>query len=256
MTRFVQAPNLPKSKVKAGIISGENIKIIKLLESYGVTPIFTQKNVNIDNNISNHADINIHHLGNNKFLTDSTQNSPIQILKKIHADVIESKEAVSGEYPFDCRLNFARIGDKLIGKAEICDQLLKEYCNANQIELINVHQGYSKCSVCIVNERSIITDDQAIKKAADAAGIDCLIVSKGDIRLNGYRYGFIGGASTLIDKNKLLFFGNLKAHTDYQDIIRFCQKYECDVVFDESFELTDVGGMIPVLEEVGDRKPD
>lgn len=252
MIRFVQVPNLPKGKVKAGIISNENAKIIKLLESYGVRPIFTQKNVDIDNVISNHADINIHHLGNNKFITDSSQHSPIQILEQMRAEIIKPQEAVSGEYPSDCRLNFARIGNKLIGKADICDRNLKAYCDANQIDLINAHQGYSKCSVCVVNKQSIITDDHSIKKAADAAGIDCLLISKGDIRLNGYRYGFIGGASTLIDKNKLLFFGNLKAHTDYQDIIRFCHKHDCDVAYDESFELTDVGGMIPVLEDSND----
>ena len=248
MIRFVQVPNLPQGKVKAGIISGKNKKIIELLEVYGVSPIFTQTNVNIDNNIASHADINIHHFENNIFLVDSCQKQLIKDLKKLHADILTVQESVYGKYPFDCRLNFARIGNVLIGKSGVCDNHLKEYCEANGIDIINVNQGYCKCSTCIVNESSIITDDPSIKKAADAAGIDSLFISKGDIRLNGYHYGFIGGASTLIDKNKLLFFGNLKAHTDYQNIIRFCHKHDCDIVFDESFELTDVGGMIPVLE--------
>ena len=254
MTRFIRLPNLPENRVKKGIISGENENVIRLLESYAIEPIFTQPNFKIDKFISNHADINIHYLGNGQFIADSSQGSVISVLKRLDANIFMSEEPVSGKYPFDCCLNFARVGNILFGKSDVCCNRLKKYCQSNGIDIINVRQGYSKCSVCIVNDRSIITDDPAIKKAADAAGFDCLMICKGDIRLNGHNYGFIGGASTLIDKNKLMFFGNLKMHTNYQDIIKFCYDHNCEVLFDESFALTDVGGMIPVAEESADSR--
>ena len=248
MSHFVQTPNVPKNIVKIGIVSPENRKIINLLEANGIEPIFTQANCYIDKFISNHADINFHHLEGNSFLADISQQALIPIFDQIGAHITISEEAVSGKYPFDCRLNFARVGNKLFGKATICSKELQEHCRSNGIERINVNQGYGKCSVCVVNNDAIITDDVTIKKATEAAGIDCLLISKGDIKLSGHPYGFIGGTSTLIDKNKLLFFGNLKQHTNYADIIRFCHTHNCEVVFDERFELTDIGGMIPVLE--------
>ncbi|MDD6526776.1 MAG: hypothetical protein PUF31_03045 [Oscillospiraceae bacterium] len=219
-----------------------------MLKANGIEPIFTQANCNIDTFISNHADVNFHHLGENRFLADISQQALIPIFDQIDAHITISEEAVSGKYPFDCRLNFARVGNKLFGKSTICGKELQEHCRTNGIDMINVNQGYGKCSVCVVNHKAIITDDVTIKKAADAAEMDCLLICKGDIRLNGHPYGFIGGASTLIDKNKLLFFGNLKQHTNYADIIRFCYAHNCEVVFDERFELIDIGGMIPVLE--------
>ncbi|MGN1444453.1 MAG: DUF6873 family GME fold protein [Acutalibacteraceae bacterium] len=47
----------------------------------------------------------------------------------------------------------------------------------------------------------------------------------------------------------LLFFGNLKKHRNYPDIIQFCQKHHCEVAFDDRFDLIDIGGMIPVIED-------
>lgn len=249
MKRFVQVPNLPQGKVVVGIISGENKNVLKHLEDYGIKAILTQKNNFIDKSISFHADINAHHLGSNTFLIDPGQSELSKTLKELHADILETEEAVCGKYPFDCRLNFARVGNHLIGQSKVCSNALKEYCKAHAITMISVKQGYSKCSVCVVNEHSIITDDPSIKKAADAAELDCLLISKGDIRLNGHDYGFIGGAGTLIDRNKLMFFGDLTKHKDYKSIIRFCKERNCEIVFDETCPLTDIGGMIPVLEE-------
>ncbi|MGN1202328.1 MAG: DUF6873 family GME fold protein [Eubacterium sp.] len=241
--------NLPQGQVVAGIVSGENQKVVNFIKSVGIDPLFTAPNTKIDKFISNHSDINLHHLGGKKIIADSSQIMLIEKLKTIGMEVLSTAEPVCGKYPNDCRLNFARIGNRIIGKREICDSILKEHCKNNDVEFINVNQGYGKCSICIVNERAVITDDTSIKKAIDKIGLDCFLISKGDIKLNGHNYGFIGGASVLIDKDKLLFFGNLRLHRDYNEIVSFLSRYNCEPVFTEDFELTDIGGMIPIIEK-------
>lgn len=250
MRQYLLYPNIPQGQVVSGIISGENKDIVSYIKTHGIELFYTDRNDEIDKFISNHADVNLHHLGDKKIIADSSQHTLTKKLQSIGFDVIIAEKKVSGLYPDDCRLNFSRIGNRLFGKTDICDSFLKEFCMTNGIELINVNQGYCKCSLCIVNENAMITDDGSIKQATEKAGIDCLLISKGDIKLNGHNYGFIGGASALIGKDKLMFFGNLKHHRDYEKIIGFLNKYHCEAVFSEDFELTDIGGMIPLVEEV------
>ena len=54
--------------------------------------------------------------------------------------------------------------------------------------LVDVHQGYTKCSTVIVDETSIITYDEGIIKACSKyPDISVLRVAPGFVRLDGYR---------------------------------------------------------------------
>ena len=64
-------------------------------------------------------------------------------------------------------------------------------------EKINVSQGYSKCSLCIVNENSVITEDDGIAEVLKRHNMDVLKISAGDVLLSGLDYGFLGGLLTL-----------------------------------------------------------
>lgn len=249
MRRFIEIPNIPVHRVTHAIISGNDQKIVEYVRSFDIDLLLTNANRQIDKFISNHADINYHHLGGRQIVADSSQSVLIAELEALGMDVRLCETEISGVYPGDCRLNFARIGNMIAGKACICEPGIIDYCKRNQIRTVNVNQGYCKCSVCIVNEKAVITDDESIKIAIDKNGIDCLLIQKGDVFLSGYDYGFIGGACALIDKNKLMFFGNLKAHRNYKDIMQFLTHNNCSAVFSADFPLTDIGGMIPIMEE-------
>lgn len=249
MTSFIQVPNIPEHKVKLGIIAGTDKNVVESVRSFGIEVLLTDTNNKIDKFISNHADVNLHHLGDKTIIADTSQTDLMQHLISRGMNVFPCEAPVSGKYPYDCRLNFTRMGNIIIGKENICEPRLKKYCERNKIHFVNVNQGYCKCSICIVNEKAVITDDESIKTAMDKNRIDCLLIHKGDILLNGYDYGFIGGAGVLINKNELLFFGNLKDHRDYHEIMQFLKFHKCTAVFSEDFPLTDIGGMIPVTEE-------
>ena len=51
-----------------------------------------------------------------------------------------------------------------------------------------------------------------------------LLISSGDIKLEGYDYGFIGGASGKISDNTVVFFGNAEMHPYYSSIRELCLK--------------------------------
>lgn len=250
MTEFIKQPNLPTNKIKSAIISNENYELVKYIESLEIELLFTEANRSIDNRIACHSDINAHHLGGGKIILDGSQNNLAEQLRRAGMTTLLCDKAVCGKYPTDCRLNFTRLGDRLFGKAEICDETLKKYCLAKSIDIANVRQGYCKCSVCVVNNNAAITDDESVKLVFDNYAIDCLLISKGDIRLDGHKYGFIGGTSALIDKDKLLFFGDIKVHRDYERIKAFLSKHNCEFVYSRKIPLTDVGGMIALTQEM------
>ena len=99
-----------------------------------------------------------------------------------------------------------------------------------------------------MSDNAVITDDESIYKALCLNGVDTLLISKGDIVLNGHNYGFIGGASYKISESKVLFFGDITKHRDYKKIADFIEKHGCEIIFLD-FPLTDFGGIIPITEK-------
>ncbi|MDO4381082.1 MAG: hypothetical protein Q4D20_09430 [Clostridia bacterium] len=244
---IIKFANLPERKVTKAIISGYDKRIIDYIRTFKVNILFTGKNNLIDPAISDHVDVNINYLGNGEIIIDGSQKHLTECLKESGFRVIEPYNAVSSSYPNDSALNCAEFGERLIARKKSSDKhIIKKF---PEDLIIDVNQGYTKCSTCIVNENAIITDDESINKSCRNVGIDSLLISKGDVLLSGHNYGFIGGASALIKKNKILFFGDITKHRDYQKIVSFLLKHRCDYAYLKDYPLTDIGGMIAIEEE-------
>ncbi len=246
MIKFIEQPNLPQCKVTS-VICGELCRELNdYLDSIGIERICIEPNNDIDSSVRYHADMAAIHLGFNKILVGKNQTALAETLRKKAFDVWLSDSEIKGEYPFDIPLNFILFNGKLIGKIDYADNNLIDL--TEKIIKINVRQGYSKCSCLIVNENAVITDDESICKALKAIGIDTLLISKGDILLNGHDYGFIGGASCKLSEKEILFFGDITKHKDYKKIAEFIEKHGCRIIYLD-FPLTDFGGILPILEE-------
>ncbi len=244
---IIKFANLPEHRVTKAIVSGSDKRIIDYIRTFKINILFTKKNCLIDPAISDHADVNINYLGNGEIIIDASQNHLTECLKESGFRVNEPYNAVSGSYPNDCSLNCAEVGELLIARKKSSDKsIIKKF---PEDLIVNVNQGYAKCSTCVVNKNAIITDDESINSSCKKVGIDSLLISKGDILLKGHNYGFIGGASALIEKNKILFFGDITKHCDYQKIISFLLKHRCNYDYLKDHPLTDIGGMVPIEEE-------
>lgn len=152
-------------------------------------------------------------------------------------------------YPQNILLNFLYLNNTLYGKMSAIDDSLLDYCKINNIKTVNVNQGYSRCSVLVVSDKAVITSDVSLKKSLEKNGVDTLLISSGSIILDGFDYGFIGGASGIIDNDTVVFFGNVKNHPDYNDIKDFCLKYKKNIkIICEHLPLTDIGGIVEIGE--------
>lgn len=144
-------------------------------------------------------------------------------------------------------MNFLFLNNTLYGNLSSIDTNLLDYCIKNNIKTVNVNQGYARCSTLVLNNNAAVTSDLSIEKALKNNGVEVLLISSGNIVLDGYNYGFIGGASGKIDENTVAFFGDIENHPDYNNIENFCWKHNVSIkVICKDIPLTDIGGIVKI----------
>lgn len=247
MINYVMSPNLPECRVSAVICGTDDELIIDFFNKLNIIVYPNVKNTRIDPAVSSHADMAVLHLGGKYILVDRRQTKLAKLLKDEGFDVNFTDNCIEGDYPNDVRLNFTFAGDKLIGNFKYADENLKSF--AGKYNLLNVRQGYCKCSLLVLNENAVITDDESIYREMLKNSVDCLLISKGDIALTGHEYGFIGGASGKISKSDVVFFGDVKKHRDFKSIDEFLKKHGCNYICTDDSVLRDIGGIIPIIEK-------
>lgn len=157
--------------------------------------------------------------------------------------LIISDEDISEKYPSDVIFNAALVGNKLICNHKYISKHILCEAESHSIIIVPVKQGYTKCSVCVVDDNSIITSDAGIYNSAKEHGIDCLLICSGNISLPPYEYGFIGGASGSDDTN-VYFCGDIKAHPDYDRIYEFIESKNKNIVCLDENMLFDSGSIL------------
>lgn len=157
---------------------------------------------------------------------------------------VAEKDVIGMHYPEDVAFNAACTGKYFIHNLSFTNENLLLAAKQMGMKLINVRQGYSKCSIVVVDENSIITYDEGIVKACSKyPNLDVLFISPGFVKLNGYDTGFIGGTSGRIN-NEIIFHGDLSAHPDFERIVDFIEKRNLKCKWFPEFELTDIGSII------------
>ena len=251
MMRFVETPNLPV--YASTVIIGE--KYCNILQngikSLGINALFMPDNPYVDDRLSGHADLSVLHLGGNRLLLAPylKRSSFSQQLEDRGFDIRFADIEQSALYPNDAQMNVCILGDKVIYNPKtVPDTIVKYLTIENGAIQISSRQGYSRCSVCVVNDNAIITADEGICRSAKAHGIDVLKIMPGYIDLPGFDYGFVGGASFKISDTKLAFTGGLDRHPDAEQIIEFTSLHNVDIVYITDKPAFDIGGAIPITE--------
>ncbi|MCQ4637632.1 hypothetical protein NE619_12935 [Anaerovorax odorimutans] len=149
-------------------------------------------------------------------------------------------EKLGPDYPANIIYNAACTGKFFIHNLKYTDSELLAL--AGNMEKIHVSQGYTKCNIVIVDETSIITADQGIYRACRDK-LDVLLISPGHVKLLGFPYGFLGGASGRIG-NEIVFNGNLGKHPDYKSIAAFVEDRGLKLSYFDEYDLEDIGSII------------
>ena len=152
-----------------------------------------------------------------------------------------SDEPIGEKYPLDVLFNACLIGNALLCNTKTVSRLIYNTAIENGYRIIDVPQGYTKCSVCAVSNMALITADVAIASACQSE-FDVLLISEGHISLPPYDYGFIGGTSGVFGQN-VYFCGSLDTHPDGEKIKDFCCKHHKNVVSLSDGILQDVGSL-------------
>ena len=153
------------------------------------------------------------------------------------------------QYPFDIKYNVCIIGNKAIHNLKYTDEILKKELFNKGFELINTTQGYTNCSIAVIDDRSAIVTDKGLNKILQKNGIDTLYLSNElDIKLlNGKQYsnkrGFIGGCISRIN-NKIIVFGELKKIDPENKIREFIKKRNLEIIEFCGLDVIDYGGLI------------
>ena len=147
-----------------------------------------------------HADMQILPINNDIFLI----NECTVLAEKLPKErLLFCNKKAGNKYPEDILLNFLYLNNTLYGKLSAIDKNLLDYCKENNIRTVNINQGYARCSTLVLNNNAVITSDLSIEKALKKDKVEVLLISSGNIVLEGYNYGFIGGASGKIDEKEM-----------------------------------------------------
>lgn len=239
-------PFIPKDRAHIAIIDGRADNEIKInLIKNRIKVIETCKCDELYESISYHPDIVVHPLTHNKVMVaPNVYDYYKDILTFYGLKVVKGEKKLSRNYPENIAYNVARISKYAIHNTKYTDEKLKFYMEKEGIELINVNQGYTKCSLAIIGKDSAITSDFSIYKELRKHNIDVLFIKEGFIELPNLDYGFIGGATGLLSENELLFSGRIHEHPSAPEINIFLKKYKIRPIYLSNNRIIDIGSII------------
>ncbi len=245
MTGFkpISKPNLPRNNVCHAVVSDSYPQLARSLIKNGIEPLFVSRCSDVMQQVEDHPDMLFSYLGDGHYMLEKSQSSLDLSLKKLEFKAENSTVNLAPNYPCDVFLNTCIIGDKILGSEYVAD-----FWSCTSKSFASVKQGYSKCSVCVADENSLITDDISIYNRCKQLDIDVLLVRKGNVKLDGFDYGFIGGCCGKISRDVVAFFGDINTHCDSLNIKSFLKFRGIDTLSLCAGDLVDVGSIIPITE--------
>ena len=251
MNAFVQSANFPRSC--SAVLYGQ--KYAEFLEEplniRGIRSILVPDNHSVDPRLSGHVDLMVFHAGGERlFLAPQLRDSTLARELEQAGAILSFPSQVQGKnYPEDALMNICSVGDSaILNPRSAAKEIVDFLTNDSERVLIQCKQGYSRCAICPVDESALITADRGAAKAAERAGLSVLLISNGSIRLEGFPYGFIGGASFKISEHELAFTGTLDGHPDRDRILSFLLERHINPVYLTENSIFDIGSAIPLFE--------
>ena len=165
-----------------------------------------------------------------------------RILSPLGVQLVQGTKALGRDYPKDIAYNVLSTPSCAFARFQSTDPLITNLLDECGIRRYDVAQGYARCS-SIAFENCLITADPSLAAAGKKAGLEILEITPGHIELPGYDYGFIGGASGIID-DSVAFFGDLSFHPDGDKIRQFIKNHGFSVQEIPGRMLCDIGTIL------------
>ncbi len=225
-----------------------NEQACKTIIDLGYEIIDFMPNQNVDSRIAHHADLSFFVCDKDIFIAKEMSYLAEKFVSLgYYVHVIDTW--LGKEYPSDVKLNCVLFGEYFLCNVDTVSENVLNYIRQKGKTVINVNQGYTKCSVIPVADNAIITDDESVSNKCTEYGIDVLKIKKGNVILDGFDYGFIGGTAGLLFDDIIAFNGDVLTHPDGEKIIEFISKYKKRYVSLAENTLVDIGSIICLSED-------
>lgn len=249
MSRWLSQVGLPQRKVTLAAVSAQAPEVAAALEQRGCRCILAEPVSVLSGPVQHHTDLQMSHMGGREVL--AAPEAPALQKKLEQAGFhLRSGPPLQAGYPGEILYNVAFVGEYCFcGRKNPAYPIIQEICEYFNKLIVPVAQGYCRCNICAVNEHALLTEDPSIAQAAERCGLSVCMVSAGAVRLDGYPYGFLGGCCGKIGPDQLAFAGELEQHPDAERIQQFLTEHGVQAVSLQSGPLTDIGGILPLMQQ-------
>lgn len=221
------------------------------LESLGYRVINVQTNKNLYDEISSHVDIFSCKI-KDKVVLEPSVYKYLKEEKNDLKNIICGKNKVGLKYPFDVLYNVCCIGENVIHNFKYTDEKILEIIQKEKLNMIDINQGYSNCSIAVIDDKSVVVTDRKIAEKLSQNDIDVLLLEDSlDIKLlkndgkPSKMKGFIGGCIARID-NKIVIFGDISKIDKEKKIRNFIQSRNLEIVYFNGLDVIDYGGVLVI----------
>ena len=217
--------------------------VTDILENLSYQIIKIPKCRSLSHEVASHPDMIFSVLGERHLITDKnyfeSNGDFFDVLAEKGVRISVSEMVLAAKYPSDILFDAIKNDRLLIGNLKYtAPELFSE-----KAVTVNVKQGYALCSTLLMKGAAVCADE-GICNALRENGYDVLQISAGNIALDGYGYGFIGGASAALEDEKaIVFFGDIFGHPEGKEIVDFCEKHGYKTLYTAKTPLTDLGGV-------------
>ncbi|NLM05993.1 MAG: hypothetical protein GX219_03625 [Tissierellia bacterium] len=196
----------------------------------------------LDERVKYHTDLQCHLLANGVIVVAPVvYNYYKDILSQENISVIKGDTNPRSPYPYDILYNIKAFESFIMGRLDHIDQsLLNTYKELNY-ETINVTQGYTGCSILTDGKTFAISSDKKILESLKERGLSTLEIGRGDVHLEGFKHGFIGGASGYFE-GTVYFTGRFSKEREVI-VERFLRDLDIDFLYLSDGKIVDLGGM-------------
>lgn len=219
--------------------------IEKYFTNLGYEIVKVKKNSNLYNEISSHTDIFCVKI-------DDTVISSLDIFALIESKYTFLKgDNVGNSYPDCAKYNVCVIDNYAIHNFDITDKVVLNVLYEKGYNLINVRQGYSRCSILPLGDKSCITSDKGIYNILIKNDFDVLYLEPNELDIKLFSVsgeystmsGFIGGCSAVLN-DTVIFFGDLDRFKCKDKLLSFLHNKGFKVKYFKDMDVIDYGSCI------------
>jgi hypothetical protein len=222
------------------------------LKYLGYRLVNIEESNNVYAEISSHVDIFTTKIGDTLVVEKSKYEDLLFMLKDSEYNIICGKDEVGINYPDDIKYNVCIVGNYAIHNFKYTDKTVLKMLKENGYELIDVEQGYTNCSIAVIDDSSVITTDKKIAEKLIANNISVLFLDyTPDIKLKdeygnySSMNGFIGGAIGKVDNN-IIIFGDLEKIDKDNKIRDYIKVRNLNIIDFKGLDVIDYGGLVEV----------